>query len=365
MPRSELKQAVRRSPKQEHATPQDTSRCGHSRQPVPAGGQRWTIAFVDGPSALATRFPPRAAARGDLPRVSGGSRSGLSRGDQAETRLRQPGECLAQLLPAGPDGPSPPAVLAGRRHAAMAKAFRTIRNFTDRLRQAFCTATGPPLGGCIDAAAIPIRFSSAAIEQVPQRVGAQVGAARLAQGVDPRVEAREEVSADQRENAQRVRPGQSSAGGAAAARFRASARCVETCAPMIARFSSEISLRSSLSRRYSATHCSASSTRSTETYRLCVLPRTWRLRIWERCFSPPRAPGGWVPATDPDLRQGSLQHRPHVRQLLELGIPPRLHHPDGQFRTHDDTPCFGARDAPSNITTCPSYNVKRKPVSNV
>jgi len=44
---------------------------------------------------------------------------------------------------------------------AMAKAFRTIRNFTDRLRQALCTATGPPLGGRIDAAAIQIRFSSA------------------------------------------------------------------------------------------------------------------------------------------------------------------------------------------------------------
>jgi len=46
-------------------------------------------------------------------------------------------------------------------YAAMAKAFRTIRNFTDRLRQALCTATGPPLGGRIDAAAIQIRFSSA------------------------------------------------------------------------------------------------------------------------------------------------------------------------------------------------------------
>jgi len=46
-------------------------------------------------------------------------------------------------------------------HAAMAKAFRTIRNFTDRLRQALCTATGPPLGGRINAATIQIRFSSA------------------------------------------------------------------------------------------------------------------------------------------------------------------------------------------------------------
>ena len=46
-------------------------------------------------------------------------------------------------------------------HAAMAEAFRTIRNFTDRLRQALCTATGPLLGGRINAAAIQIRFSSA------------------------------------------------------------------------------------------------------------------------------------------------------------------------------------------------------------
>jgi hypothetical protein len=45
--------------------------------------------------------------------------------------------------------------------AVMAKAFRTVRNFTDRLRQALCTATGPPLGGRTDAAAIQTRFSSA------------------------------------------------------------------------------------------------------------------------------------------------------------------------------------------------------------
>ena len=44
---------------------------------------------------------------------------------------------------------------------AMAKAFGTVRNFTDRLRQALCTTTGPPLGGRTAAAAIQIRFSSA------------------------------------------------------------------------------------------------------------------------------------------------------------------------------------------------------------
>ena len=46
-------------------------------------------------------------------------------------------------------------------HAAMAEAFATIRNFTDRLRQALCTGTGPPPGADIDGAAIQIRFSSA------------------------------------------------------------------------------------------------------------------------------------------------------------------------------------------------------------
>lgn len=46
-------------------------------------------------------------------------------------------------------------------HAAMAEAFTTIRNFTERLRQALCTGTGPPPGDDIDAAAIQIRFSSA------------------------------------------------------------------------------------------------------------------------------------------------------------------------------------------------------------
>ena len=51
--------------------------------------------------------------------------------------------------------------VSGGTHAAMAKAFRTIRNFTDRLRQALCAGAGTPLGGDTEAAAIQIRFSSA------------------------------------------------------------------------------------------------------------------------------------------------------------------------------------------------------------
>jgi hypothetical protein len=51
--------------------------------------------------------------------------------------------------------------VTGGACATMAKAFRTVRNFAARLRQAVCTATGPPPGSDVDPAAIQIRFSSA------------------------------------------------------------------------------------------------------------------------------------------------------------------------------------------------------------